>query len=261
MALSNYESTWWGYIYDQMMTQDLQNVLDSHLQFYQANLRAVQGSILECACSTGLFLLPLLDSGHDIYGFDISHSMIAQLKTKAKVRGVADINRRISLQDFVSFHYDQSFDAIIIPTNTFLMLTTQEAQITTLKNIYTHLAPRGTVLLDLRLAGMRNLGEHPAVACGRWHTWTHPETGRPIRQRIDGWIDFNNQLTLDHCFIEYDDEREDFPMHGRWTFKDEFQLLLRVAGFTRWSCYGSPTGDQLNVGPDEQHSYWIIDKG
>ena len=107
---------------------------------------------------------------------------------------------------------------------------------------------------------MRGLVEHPEVVRGRWHTWTHPETGRLIRQRVDGQIDFNNQLTLDHCFIEYENEREDFPMNGRWMFRDEFQLLLRLAGFTHWACYGSPTGDPLNLGPDEQHSYWIIDK-
>ena len=260
MSLPNYESKWWGYIYDQMMTQNLQDVLDAHLQFYRTNLRTVQGPVLECACGTGLFLLPLLAAGHDMYGFDISTSMIARLKTKAEALGVADIDDRVSLQDFVSFRYDRQFDAIIIPTNTFLMLTTQDAQITTLKNMYTHLAPGGTVLLDLRLAGMRGLVEHPTVVRGRWHLWSHPETGRPIRQRIDGRIDFNNQLTLDHCFIEYDHEREDFPMTGRWTFKDEFQLLLRLAGFTRWTCYSSPTGEPIDVGPDEQHSYWIIGK-
>ena len=59
---------------------------------------------------------------------------------------------------------------------------------------------------------------------------THPETGRPIRQRVTSRLDFNHQLTLDRCFIEYDDEREDFPMTGRWMFKAEFQLLLRLAG-------------------------------
>ncbi len=260
MSQPNYESKWWGYIYDQMMTQHLQDMLDSHLQFYRTNLRVVHGSILECACGTGLFLLPLLTSGHDMFGFDISTSMVAKLKAKAEAQGVVDINRRVSLQNFVSFRYEQKFAAIIIPTNTFLMLTTQEAQITTLKNIYTHLSNEGTLLLDLRLAGMRGLVEHPEVVRGRWHTWTHPETGRLIRQRVDGQIDFNNQLTLDHCFIEYENEREDFPMNGRWMFRDEFQLLLRLAGFTHWACYGSPTGDPLNLGPDEQHSYWIIDK-
>lgn len=260
MSQPNYESAWWGHIYDQMMTQNLQHVLDVHLGFYQTHLRDVRGPVLECACGTGLFLLPLLAAGHDMYGFDISRSMLAQVRAKASAQGIADIERRISVQDFVSFQYQQQFAAIIIPTNTFLMLTTQDAQIAALKTIAAHLAPGGKVLLDLELAGMRQLAEQPEVVYGRWHTWTHPETGRPIRQRIVARLDFEHQRTLDQCFIEYDDQRHDFAMHGRWIFKEEWCLLLRIGGFTRWQCFGPSAHDLLAVGPDGQHSYWIIEK-
>jgi SAM-dependent methyltransferase len=260
MSEPNYESEWWGYIYDQMMTQNLQHVLDAHLRFYRSNLQDINGPVLECACGTGLFLLPLLAMGHDIYGFDISKSMLAALKAKARDQGTADIERRVSVQSFETFRYEQRFAAIIIPTNTFLMLTTQEAQIATLRNIYDHLVPGGKLLLDLRLAGMRELVESPTEVQGRWHIWVHPETGRPIRQRIVGRLDFNNQRTLDHCFIEYEDQREDFPMTGRWVFKDEFQLLLRLAGFEHWQCFSTPEKEPLEVGLEEAQSYWIASK-
>lgn len=260
MAQPNYESKWWGYIYDQMMAGDLQDVVDDHRRFYRANLQGVGGPVLECACGTGLFLLHLLAAGHDMHGFDISQSMLATLKRKALAQGAADIDSRIAVQSFESFHYDQPFAAIIIPTNTFLMLTTQEAQIKTLRNIYAHLAPGGKFLLDLRLAGVRDLLECAPEIQGRWHTWTHPETGRPIRQRIVGRYDFNQQQTLDQCFVEYEDEAEDFPMNGRWIFKAEFQLLLRLAGFDHWDCFGTPEGDPLEVGLDESQSYWIAYK-
>ena len=114
----NYESRWWGYIYDQMMG-DLREVVDANLHFYATNLRDVDGPVLECACGTGIFLLSLLAAGHDMYGFDISTSMLATLRRKAKQQGVVDIDSRISVQDFESFRYDQQFAAITIPTNTF----------------------------------------------------------------------------------------------------------------------------------------------
>ena len=41
MAESNYESKWWGFIYDQMMTQNLQDLLDDHLRFCRSNLQNV----------------------------------------------------------------------------------------------------------------------------------------------------------------------------------------------------------------------------
>jgi 2-polyprenyl-3-methyl-5-hydroxy-6-metoxy-1,4-benzoquinol methylase len=82
MSQSNYESKWWGYIYDQMM-ENLQEIVADNQRFYHTNLRDVTGPVLECACGTGIFLLSLLAAGHDIYGFDISQSMLATLKRKA----------------------------------------------------------------------------------------------------------------------------------------------------------------------------------
>lgn len=260
MPKPNYESKWWGYIYDQMMADGLQDWVDDNRRFYEANLRGVTGHVLECACGTGIFLLPLLAAGHDIYGFDISEAMLATLKRKAVQQGLPDVDSRISIQDFESFQYDGQFDAILIPTNSFSMLTTQEAQIQTLRNIHAHLATGGKLLMDIRHVGMRELVESQPMVEGNWYTWTHPDTGRPIRQRIVGRSDFNRQLILDHCFIEYDGESEDFSMTARWIFKDEFQLLLRLAGFARWEAFGSPDGRPLDIGLDTVHSYWIAHK-
>jgi SAM-dependent methyltransferase len=260
MAEPNYESEWWGYIYDQMYLDGLADWVENNTRFYRSNLNGVSGPVLECACGTGMFLLPLLAAGHDMYGFDISKAMLTTLKKKADALRLGDIDSRISVQSFETFQYDVDFEAVIIPTNAFSHLTTQEAQIQTLQNIAAHLAPGGKLLLDITLPGMRGLVESPPVVEGQWYMWTHPETGLPIRQRVVGRYDFNNRLTLDHCYIEYEGQKDDFPMTGRWIFKDEFQLLLRVAGFSRWECYGTPERDPLEVGLDDVHSYWIAHK-
>ena len=258
---TNYQSKYWGYIYDQLMRQASHQLLDENLAFYQSNLGDVKGRVLDCACGTGLFLLPLIAQGHDVYGYDISKAMLSTLKKKALAQGVVDIDARISVQALESFVYDIRFDAAIIPTNTFVMLTTQDAQIATLKNIHAHLAPGGRLLLDLRLADMRDLVENADGIRGNWHTWVHPETGRPIRQRVIDTRDFTDQLVLDRCFIEYDDDAQEFPMTSRWIFKDEFQLLLRLAGFERWDVFGTPEGAPLVVTPEESRSFWIAYKG
>lgn len=257
MAEPNYESEWWGYIYDQMYLDGMADWVENNTRFYRSKLSGVGGPVLECACGTGIFLLPLLAAGQDMFGFDISRAMLATLKKKADALGLGEIDSRISVQSFETFRYERRFEAVIIPTNAFSHLTTQEAQIQTLQNIAGHLAPGGRLLLDITLPGMRGLVESPPVVEGQWYTWTHPETGLPIRQRVVGRLDFNNRLTLDHCYIEYEGQKDEFPMTGRWIFKDEFQLLLRVAGFNRWECYGSPERDPLEVGLDDVHSYWI----
>lgn len=260
MAESNYESKWWGYIYDQMMADGLADWLATNRRFYRSSLQSVTGPVLECACGTGLILLPLLASGHDMVGFDISQAMLATLERKAKAQEIDDIERRLSLQDFETFNYEQSFAAVIIPSNSFSMLATQEAQIRTLKNIYAHLAPQGQLLLDLRLAGVQSLVENSKPVTGRWHTFIHPETGHPIRQRVDSRLDFDHQLILDRCFIEYEAGSETFPMTARWIFKEEFQLLLRLAGFERWDVFATPDRDRLQIGLEDVHSYWIAYK-
>jgi SAM-dependent methyltransferase len=243
-----------------MMTQDLPDLLNAHLRFYRSNLRGRTGPVLECGCGTGLIFLPLLAMGVDIYGFDISEAMLKTLMFKAQAQAFVDIDYRLSVQDLESFRYDKIFDAILIPSNTFSMLTTQDAQIQALKNIHAHLAPKGNLFLDLSLAGMRELVEGDIATQGSWHTWQHPETGHPIRQRVDGRVDFNHQLTMDRCFIEYEDQREEFPMSGRWIFKEEFQLLLRLAGFDHWDAFSTPERDPLEVGVEGSHSYWIVHK-
>ena len=260
MTERNYESKWWAYIYDQMMTQDLQDLLEAHLRFYHSNLRGRTGPVLECGCGTGLIFLPLRAAGLDIYGFDVSQAMLNTLKFKAEAQGLVDMDSRLSIQDLESFRYGKIFDAITIPSNTFSMLTTQDAQIKALKNIHAHLARHGNLFLDLRLVGMRELVEGEIGVQGSWHTWRHPETHRPIRQRVDGKVDFNDQLILDRCFVEYEDQREEFPMTARWIFKEEFQLLLRLAGFDHWESFSTPERDPLEIGPEGTHSYWIVHK-
>jgi hypothetical protein len=50
-------------------------------------------------------------------------------------------------------------------------------------------------------------------------------------------------------------------MAGRWIFKEEFQLLLRLTGFERWECFGTPDRAPLVLGLEETSSYWIVHKG
>jgi SAM-dependent methyltransferase len=259
MAETNYLSPFWGWIYDQVY-EDMSDWVENNRLFYRAQLEGVTGPVLECACGTGLMFLPLLEAGVNMYGFDISESMLGTLRRKALERKIQGIEERISVQDFETFHYVRHFDAVTIPTNAFAHLTTQEAQIRTLRNIYAHLSPGGRLLLDLRHPGLRELVEQPDVVEGSWYTWTHPETGRPIRQRMVGRTDFDRQLVLDTCTFEYDGQVEEISMSGRWIYKEEFTLLLRLAGFSSWQAFGTPQGGPLELGRDEIISYWVAQK-
>ena len=258
----NYESKYWGLFYDQMMEEHLGDWLEENRAFYASHLHDVKGQVLDCACGTGLILLPLLTDGFDVKGFDISDAMLSTLRSKALDQGFSDIDERISKQNLETFTYPMQFDAAIIPTNSFVLLATQDAQISCLRNVYSHLVPGGRLLMDIRLDGMKGFVECPdGIMTGRWGVWDHPETGKPIRQRLDQvGCDLTNQLTFDRCYVEYEGYAEEFPMTARWIFKDEFQLLLRLAGFRRWDVWGGRDHEPLFVTLDDTNSYWIAYK-
>lgn len=240
----NYESRFWGLIYDQMMERALGQWLERSRSFYAAGLAHARGPVLECACGTGLILLHLLDRGIDIYGFDISPAMLDQLKRKAP--HAAD---RISEQALESFSFERRFEAVIVPSNSFAMLTTRDAQLSALDRIRRHLEPGGRLLMDIRLADADELAATAEGEEGRWHEWKHPESGDVIRQRIVALPhDFKRQRYRDRCEIEYRGEREEFPMEGRWIFEEEFVELLRSSGFSAWH------GER-----DDWGRYWSIE--
>jgi hypothetical protein len=61
------------------------NLPEDAYAFYDYALQA-KGLILKPMCGTGRFLLPLLEEGFDVYGFDASDHMLASLHAKAKVK-------------------------------------------------------------------------------------------------------------------------------------------------------------------------------
>ncbi len=84
MSEKNYESEWWGLIYDQWNERGgRRNVHEREFQFYRDQLQQIEGPILEAACGTGSLLLRLAKLGHSLWGFDISEEMLAQLRRKA----------------------------------------------------------------------------------------------------------------------------------------------------------------------------------
>ncbi len=46
------------------------------------------GPILEPMCGTGRFLLPLIEDGFDVHGFDASDHMLGVLHAKAKPKNL-----------------------------------------------------------------------------------------------------------------------------------------------------------------------------
>lgn len=260
----SYESPWWALIYDQWNETGGRSTLrERELFFYRHQLRLTEGAVLEGACGTGSTMLPLLQDGLDLYGFDVSQPMLDALRQKAKDMEIADINERISRQRLTSFEYENSFEAILIPASSFMMLPTQDDQIKCLRRVYNSLLPGGRLLLNFYVPSYtEDLLLHQASPPleEEFGESLHPETGRPIEVRFGKVCDLTSQIETYTWTFTYDGDTARVPMQARWIHTEEFQLLLQLGGFDRWELHGSHDGEPYVGSPQITNTYWCATK-
>lgn len=255
MRAANYEDKMWPLIYDQYN----HGRHEKELSFYSAELKSCKGPVLEVACGTGMILLKLLDQGIDIYGFDMAEEMLEILYAKAVEGAYGDIRKRISKKDMVNFHYDRKFDAIVIPSRSFLHLMKQEEQINCLKNIHDHLNDNGRLLLNFFSPGPKYLLKYsqPSDDYEPFGTYTHPETKEPIELSFKQTNDIAEQISDIRWRFKMKDTEHKSRMTLRWIYKEEFQLLLKLAGFAKWKLYSDfDKSDYSGKG----EMIWVIEK-
>ncbi|MHB1000806.1 MAG: class I SAM-dependent methyltransferase [Armatimonadota bacterium] len=258
MSVCNYENEIWALIYDQYNQGRHQH----ELSFYSEQLDGIRGPVLELACGTGMILLELLKQGHDIYGLDVSEHMLERLSFKASAEGLDTlIDGRTIRHDMKSFQYDMQFDSIIIPARSFLHLTSQDDQIECLRRVHCHLKDGGRLILNFfnpSLSALLNNLELPADFMDTG-TYTNPyDENRKIRLYYRQQNHIADQLQ----YIEWKFVTEDAELLSsmviRWIYKEEFQLLLKLAGFSNWNLLGGFDGSAFSV--DSKEMIWIIMK-
>ncbi|AOA59829.1 class I SAM-dependent methyltransferase [Acinetobacter larvae] len=199
------------------------------VEYYAQRLQGINGKILEAGVGTGRILIPLLQQGLDVLGFDYSKQMLDYCqKNLASQQLAQDCVQQFS---FTDFDYNDVFDAIIVPTGTILLL--QHAQDFTefLQRSYQHLADQGRLIFDIFFQHNFQVG----------HTTTrtfHTENNDLITLQItQSAIDYVQQTTTTHHRYEkwrdqqiIQSEFEIFSLH--WYGIAELKQLLSQAGFS-----------------------------
>ena len=197
--------------------------------FHLEGLAGITGPILEPACGSGRTLVPLLQAGHDVTGFDTSQEMLQRCEARCAEAGFSPA---LSRQGFESFTYDRAFAAIIVPVGSFTLIDDFAVALAVLRRFHDHLAPGGLLVLDIQpLAFLAASGEDRRqwtasngdllTAEGK-RTETNWLTQRAkTTYRYERWRDGNlveTQLDL---------------MSQRYWGLEEFRLALQAAGFTQ----------------------------
>ncbi|WP_173918386.1 class I SAM-dependent methyltransferase [Halobacillus sp. Marseille-Q1614] len=197
------------------------------LEYYQKQLDSITGKILEPATGTGRLLIPLLQEGFDIEGFDLSSEMLEVCRKNCETHGV---DPHLFQDDMTTYLKDSYYDAVIIPTGTFLLLHKREDSIKALRQSYKNLTPGGKFMLDLFIPKGFPIGSVST------RTWELP--GGDIITLESKMVEFNvfEQYTLSHNRYErwsrgklVQTELERFPT--RWYGVEEFKQILASIGF------------------------------
>lgn len=114
--------------------------------FYRQYADEAKGPILEPMCGTGRFLLPLLQEGFDIHGFDASGYMLAALHVKAKTKHLTPTVSQCLIGDF---NVSEKYNLIFIPSGSFCLMTDLATIKLALKTFYDHLSKDGLLLFEV----------------------------------------------------------------------------------------------------------------
>lgn len=142
---------------------DKPNAPKDALQWYLNYAKEANGPILEPMCGTGRFLIPLLENGYSITGFDSSSHMLEVCRKKCKDR---NLKPSITEATFETFSLPGLFNLIFIPSSSFCLLTNPEQTIQALKFISSRLNSGGKFVFEIET--LKTVSKSQGIWKGKW---------------------------------------------------------------------------------------------
>ncbi len=206
---------------------------------------------MEVGCGTGRIYLELLKNGIGAYGIDISGEMLVELKNKAKAM---HLKPKVSAGDMRNFKLGERFALIIVPFRSFLYNLTTDDQLRTLKNFKRHLAPKGRLILNFFYPDIERMMSYGKES----EELIVTDKGDFGLREKSYFVDEVNQI-IETAAIVY--KGGEVYWRGNYRFaliyKREFEVLLRLAGFRKWSMYGG--FDYRPLTSYKQEMVWVIE--
>jgi len=213
-------------------------------EFFLNAIGQTKGKVLEIGVGTGRFFTDALNHGADIYGIDVSESMIEVLIGKLD----AAQHYRINLQSIVNFKFDFRFDLIIAPFRIFMHVLEKDEQLKALNNIYRHLNPGGKFIFDTFVPDLKQLikgFENFKDFEGEY------EPGKQLKRFVSTEPDLINQIINIHFHLEWAEDNtvrhDDWRVPLRYFFRYELEHLVERSEFEQYQIRGDFRGNELNA--------------
>ncbi|KPK87588.1 MAG: hypothetical protein AMS27_02045 [Bacteroides sp. SM23_62_1] len=216
--------------------------------FYLKKISETSGRVLEIGVGTGRFFAAALKKGADIYGIDISKSMINILLKKIDL----EYHGRVSMQNAVDFRFPFRFNMILAPFRVFSHLLTVQEQLSALNNIYDHLEEGGHLIFDLYVPD-------PALTASGMSNYTdfsgEYEPGKKFSRTVDMKADIVNQISNITMTFRWDEDEvartESWNFKFRFYFRYELEHLIERSKLALDNIYGNFNGGELTEGSKE----------
>ncbi|WP_353859998.1 class I SAM-dependent methyltransferase [Azospirillum formosense] len=213
-------------VYD--LDKPIGRTFGTEMEFYLSRLSDCRGPILEPGVGNGRLLIPLVEAGLSVEGFDASEEMLERCRAHCRAR---NLSPRLDRMRFEDFAYDHAFDAIVVPLGSFQLIGDFTDALMVLKRFHNHLAPGGRLILDLDpisdfIGGGARLRSWPTGDGDLITLQEQPVTIDHIAQRKVSHLRY--ERWRDSRLVET--ELELFTL--RWWGINEFQLALETAGFS-----------------------------
>lgn len=194
-------------------------------------------SVLEIGCGTGRIYLELLAHGANTVGVDSSSGMLDVLAKRAGERSLVP---NTVCDSMTSMDLNRSFDLIILAYRTFMHLLTPEDQQLALQVLKRHLSPNGTIIIDL-------FNPDPERITRSSYSLLDDSVES---QLVWLWEEFDQVAQIVKNIFRLEELNElgetvravSKPFTARYTFPDEFRVLVERSGLTVRAVYADYAG-------------------
>lgn len=219
--------------------------------FYLDAARERPGSVLELACGTGRFAVPLARAGLDIAAGDLSEKMLDAARKAAAAAQVSIPFHQLDMRDF---DLGATFDTIFVATNSLLHLHTVDDFRSFFASVERHLAPEGRLLFDIFVPSASILSRQP----GERHLVMTSGAGDD-EVTLEETTRYDPATQMSH--VEWIWSRPGEPdfwrnqLLLRQIFPQELPLLIATGGLRLIQRFGA--FDRSPFGPDSRHQVCI----
>lgn len=207
------------------------NVSEEEFVFYMSYVRESNGTILEPMCGSGRFLIPIIEAGFNIDGFDASPFMLKALYQKCETKNVLLSKCKIWEGFLQTLNVSERYGLIFIPDGSFNLIINIEEIKLCLNKIYEHLEDNGRFvfeLVTLKYAKQIEIG-----------TTNNSNAIRPDGKHIYKWVHilpFEGQIANTKSYCELHDKGKvlKIEMEDTRLFlhnPNDIELWLKEIGF------------------------------